>query len=291
MVDAVLKKYGLPPWTRDYIREYIKGADADAMKMAIGFLKVGRKKGMVRGNGVVLPNGKIFRKGQMLHLLNLCYYYEERIGEVSKKWATTETDHVPLHEHHLLLMSSIETQRARAIKNLISAMKAKPEPPNPEHIELFDYVESLEDWNERIVAKKLMLNYSFARVFGLVFYKSFYPVSPEFMRSFGKVFYNKDDVEIFGEREAEIVVQEARLSRERLSVLADDVLGLVARAIDSEMQTAKVAGVQKEMELLRNIALAYPLYRLRDLGVGIDVKNELTVVKRNARGAAVKRNG
>ena len=291
LVDAVLRKYGLPPWMKDYIREYIKGADAGTMKMAMGFLKVGRRRGVIKGGEIILPNGKVFRKKHMLHLLNLCYYYEKRVSEISERWATTETDHAPLHEHHFLMMSNIEAQRARAIKNLISAMKAKPYAPNPEHSALFDYVGSLRDWDTRVIAKKLILYYSFAKVFGLVFYRLFYPVSPEFMRSFGKVFYKKEEVERFGEREAEMIVKERRISGEKFASLTDNILELTARAIDSEMSTAKAAGVEREVELLKNIALAYPLYRLNDLGMGMDVKNELSAVKRSARGVAVKRNG
>ena len=283
LVDAVLKKYGLPPWMKSYVREYIKGADAGAIKYAMGFIKVGRKKGAVQKETIKLPNGKAFRKEQMLHLLSLCYYYEDRVAEISRRWATAGTDHVPLHDHHFLMMADVEQKRARAIKNLINSMAAKASAPNQAHKALFDYIESLHGWNERIVAKRLILNYSFRRVFGLVFYRSFYPVSPEFMRSFGKVFHNPEDVEKFGEQEAERVVQEGLIGKEQLVILTENLLGLIARAIDSEANTAKAAGVEREVALLKDIALAYPLHRLNELGVDIDVKSKLSAIKRSAK--------
>ncbi len=282
IVDAVLRKNGAPPWMKEYILDYLKGGDAKMVKYAMSFLLFGRKKGAITKNEVVLPNGKRFSKVQIAHLLDLCYYGEERIGQISRAWATNRSDRIPLHEHHFLLMADIESKRARAIKNLIEGLGFKLGDATEELKDVFDYVEGLTDWNERIITKKLLLNYSYARPFGYVMYKAFYPVSQEYMRNFGKAFYKKEAVEEFGEREAELVVRGHLIGEEKLKAITQNLLRLIERSIDAEMAAAKKAGIERELLLLKNISIAYPLYRMKELGVEIDAKKEIATIKRTA---------
>lgn len=282
LVDATLRRYGLPSWMKEYVLEYLRGNDVSAAKYAISFIKVGRRKGAVTKTEVVLPNGKKFRKEQIAHLLSLFYYGESRLSRISWNWSI-DNDHDPEMLKHFSAMHLLEERRARAIKNLIESLGSKIEEPTDELKEVFDYLDALKEGRERLVAKKIFLNYAYAQPFGQVFYKAFYPVSPEYMRSFGKEFSTKSAEAIFGERTAENFIMHGEISKERLMELCTEILVRVARSIDAEMPRAKKAGIEKEATLLRNIAIAYPLYRLQELGVDIAVKTEISGIKRRAR--------
>lgn len=282
LVEAMLKRYGLPPWMKEYILEYLKGNDVSAAKYAISFIKVGRKKGAVTKTEIILPNGKRFRKDQIAHLLSLFYYGETRLSRISWSWSIGNGRDLEM-ARHFGAMHLVEERRARAIKNLIEAFGYKIEDPSDELKEVFDYVEQLGTSQERVVAKRIFLNYAYAQPFGQVFYKAFYPVSPEYMRSFGKEFSIRSADAIYGERAAENIIVHGELDRQKLIGLATEILIRVARSIDAELPRARRAGIEKETLLLRNIAIAYPFHRLKELGVDIDVKKEIANVKRKAR--------
>lgn len=281
LVDAAIKRYDLPVWVKPYIRDYLKGGDIATIKYAISFVKVGRKKGAVTGSEIILPNGKKFKKEHMAHLLSLFYYGEERISEVTKDWAASGSDKVSDHVDHFSAVSSIEAKRARAIKNLIEGLGLKVEKPTREIESVFDYVQGLRDWNERIIAKKLLLNYSYAKPFGGVFYKVFYPVSPEFMRSFGKAFISGID-ERAAEAEAEIAVAGRKVPEERVMEITRELLKRIYRSVNAEIPNARKAGIEREVMLLRDVSIACPLHKLDELGVKIDINKEINGIRRSA---------
>ncbi|MCW6159595.1 MAG: hypothetical protein LVQ95_00695 [Candidatus Micrarchaeales archaeon] len=282
LIDATLRRYGLPPWMKEYVQEYLKGSDISAVKYAISFISVGRKKGAVTRTEIVLPNGKKFRKDQIAHLLSLFYYGECRLSRISWIWSIDNGRDGEMAKH-FGAMHLVEERRARAIKNLIEAFGYKIEDPSEELKEVFDYVEQLKTSQERVIAKRIFLNYAYAQPFGQVFYKAFYPVSPEYMRSFGKEFSIRSADAIYGERVAENAIIRGEIGAQRLLELATDVLVRVARSIDAELPRARRAGIEREALLLRNIAIAYPFHRLKELGVDLDAKKEIANVKRKAR--------
>ncbi len=282
LIDATLKRYGLPPWMKEYVQEYLKGSEVGAARYAISFISVGRKKGVVTKTEIVLPNGKRFRKDQIAHLLSLFYYGECRLSRISWSWSI-DNGHDMEMARHFGAMHLVEVRRARAIKNLIEAFGYKVEDPSDELKDVFDYVEQLRTSQERVVAKKIFLNYAYAQPFGQVFYKAFYPVSPEYMRSFGKEFSIRSADAIYGERSAENIIVRGEIDTQKLLELATEILVRVARSIDAELPRARKAGIEREALLLRNIAVAYPFHRLKELGVDLDVKREIANVKRKAR--------
>ncbi|MFI5412279.1 MAG: hypothetical protein ACHQX1_00095 [Candidatus Micrarchaeales archaeon] len=282
LVDSALEKYGIPKWMRVYIQGYVKSNSIISIKRATAFINVGRKKGAITKTEIILPNGTKFHKEDMLHLVSLFLYGEERISQISQNWAKSENETQPSHKRHFAEMSQIESHRARAIKNLLNGLGSKPGKPSEELVYVFDYIESLRYWEERMVAKKILLNYSFAKPFGYVFYKIFYPVSPEFMRSFGTAFNNKQPQEYYGEEEARRIIEDNGISQEKLIELTENVLTLTTRAINTEIPGAKRSSIEKEVVLLRDISIAYPLHKINELGVKIDVEEEVAKIKKNA---------
>ena len=281
LVDAALDKYRLPRWMKPYVLEYLKGnSTATAIKHATSFISVGRKKGVITKSEIILPNGVRFRSEQILHLTSLFFYGEDRMSKISRTWATTASDGNIAHSNYCSAIAEVETKRARALKNLVDGLGRRPVEPTPELVALFDYIEDLTVWSERLIAKKIILFNSFALPFGYVFYRVFYPVSPEFMRSFGTAFNRREPEELAGEEEATTIIQSNGIERERLMKITEDVLVLITRAIDAEMRNAKRAGIEREVLLLRNVAIACPLHRLMELGVDFDIEKEISLIKK-----------
>ncbi len=281
LVDGTLQRSGLPPWMKEYIQSYVKGANIDTIKKATSFVSFGRKKGKVTKTEIILPNGTRFKKAEILHLIGLFYYGEDRISRITEKWAEENDE----HRAHFNEVTMLEAQKARAIKNLMEGLGSKIESTSKELIDVFDYLENLESWEERIVAKRIILNYAFAKPFGYVFYRIFYPVSPEFMRSFGATFNNKQPLDLNAEQSANKVIEEGKISDSNLLNLTRNILILTTKAINREMAGAKRAGIDREAKLLKDISIAYPLHRLHDLGVDIDIKKEIELIKKQSRSA------
>ncbi len=284
LVDAALERYRLPIWLKPYALSYLKGANSlGAIKHAASFIDIGRRKGTITKTEVVLPNGTTFKREQVLHLASLFFYGEERMSEMSKMWASAVPGLTSGHKTHFISMAAIEAKRARAIKSLIQGLGNRPVAPTRELVELFDYVERLHSWEDIMITKKILLYNSFAMPFGYVFYRIFYPVSPEFMRSFGTAFNTKQPEEMAGEEEACRIIEQDEISRERLIYITENVLARIAKAVDAEMKNAKKAGIEREAVLLRDISIAYPLHRLEELGVNLDIEKEIATVKRMSR--------
>lgn len=278
-IDGALEKYGLPKWIKPYAYSYIKSDPLGAIKKARSFLDVGRKKGEVTGKYVKLPNGMTLDKYMVEHLLTLFYYAEERMSDVSNKWAEDRSgeDYSKYFSAH----SVEEAKKARALKNLMEGLGLKLGEAPKEMSEVFNYLESITDWRQRIIAKEIVLRDSYAKTFGFVFYKAFYPVSPEFMRMLVKVFEKSEEIRI-SEDEIKKIISEAESDQKTL-MTAEELLARIYCSIQANMQIAKKAKLDKEVALLRDISIAYPLHTFEELGMNIDIKSEIKNITETAK--------
>jgi hypothetical protein len=279
IIDSALNKYNVPTWVRPYIYKYVKENPVSTVKFAISLVDVKRKKGEVTKTHVKLPNGKEFKMESILKLLNLFYYGEESIASLEKHWATESKDRNAEFETHFQEMSDIDYKYTRAIKNLTEGLGHSVGQQNESIKKLFDYISSIENWNDRIVATGLILRYSYARTFGTVFYKVFYPVAPEFMRSFGKAFRTVDDAERWDSEEARRRIRNNSIDKEHTLELVREILPRIMLPIEKNMSLAKELELENEVKLLCDISIAYPFQVLSELGMELDVEKEVKQVK------------
>jgi hypothetical protein len=277
IISAALERYGIPEWMEPYIYEYAKSDPANAIKRASSFIEVKRKRGEVNGRYIKLPNGMTFKMGSVVHILSLLYYYESNLADMRRDWIRHYV-HGQNFEYNAYLesMSDISEKRMLAVKNLIEGLNYSIGKPSPEVIEVFRYVRGIEgNYYDKVIAMNLILRDAYARPFGFVFYKVFYPVAPEFMRSFGKAFGRVNGQSDWGFDEAMRLIKEGQISPERLVSLAENVLCRTCNSINAEMKLAAEAGIEREAKMLRDISVAYPLQDLKSLGVPIDVESEV----------------
>ncbi len=282
LVDPVLERYGVPDWVKPYVLKYVKRNPANTVKFAASFIDVKRKKGEITGEYIKLPNGLKFRKDHILHLLNIVFYGEESMARIAEAWAGKNLDNNRDYASYFREMGAKDAKHARAIKNLMEGMGRKPEKPQKEIEEVFNYIASLDSWYDRILATELILRNSYAKTFGLIFYKVFYPVSPEFMRSFGKAFTAADLESAWGISEARRVIETQLISDEHIIELTREVLIRIQRSIDANMRLAKASGIEDEAKLLSDIAIAYPLQALSMMGIKVNVGKEMNRIKKAA---------
>ncbi|MCL5092471.1 MAG: hypothetical protein M1364_02300 [Candidatus Marsarchaeota archaeon] len=275
VVDPLLKKYGIPVWVKPYLKEYVKSDPVNAIKRATSFIDVKRKKGQVTNNSVVLPNNTAFKTESVVGIVSLFFYGEERSVQIAEKWSSKPDYLNKEYVKHFSEMVEIEKRHLRAIKNLLEGLGHKPLPPSETVKEVFDYIENLQDWNERLVAMNIIIKSTYGTAFGMMFYKVFYFVMPEYMRSFGKAFdYQGEEIE-WGFEEAKRIISEKCINEGRLIEMSERILTLISKTINSEMLFADEAGITREAELLKKVALAYPLHIYSDLGINIDIEGEL----------------
>lgn len=275
VVDPLLKKYGVPIWVKPYLNEYIRSDPINAIKRATSFVDVKRKKGQVTNNSVVLPNNTVFKIESVVGIVSLFFYGEERSVQIAEKWSSKPDYLNKEYVKHFSEMVEIEKRHLRAIKNLLEGLGHKPLPPSETVKEVFDYIENLQDWNERLVAMNIIIKSTYGTAFGMMFYKVFYFVMPEYMRSFGKAFdYQGEEIE-WGFEEAKRIISEKCINEGRLIEMSERILTLISKTINSEMLFADEAGITREAELLKKVALAYPLHIYSDLGINIDIEGEL----------------
>ncbi len=274
LLDPVLKKYNVPEWLRPYLYEYARKDPINAIKRATSFIDVKRKKGVVTSSYIKLPNNITFKTESVVHILSLFFYGEEEAAKIAKEWASGHD--MPSREYAEQFAGMVEMyeKHLRAIKNLLGGMGYKPTEPTREVREVFDYMHAIEGWPERMVAANILLKQSYGAAFGSTFYKTFYFVMPEFMRSFGKVFNDTNNIAVRGADLANVVVKSKAVPDARLIELSEGMLSRVARSIDSEMPMARASGIKNEAELLRRLAIAYPLHTLKELGVELDIEGE-----------------
>lgn len=286
LVDSAMAKYNVPEWVRPYAYKYVRGNPISSVRFAISLVDTKRRKGEVTSKSVRLPNGKSFKIESILRVLGLFFYGEDMIAHIERAWAEGSIIGNAEYERRFSAMSELDARHARAIKNLAEGLGGRVSGRQDSLAMTFDYISGIQDWNARVFVTGLVLRYSYARTFGSVFYRVFYPVAPEFMRSFGKAFSSKSRDANWDTEEAERLVRSGAIGREQLLELARETLARILRSIDANAPLAKELGMGKEVALLSEISIAYPFHRLSELGVRLDVKEEIGLVK--ARAARLK---
>lgn len=279
IIDSSIKKYGLPDWVRPYVYRYAKANPVSAVRFAISLVDVKRKKGEVTKSHVRLPNGKEFRLESILKVLNLFFYGEERMARIERAWANSPANHDAEYERKFMEMAEIDSKRTRAIKNLVEGI-GRSVGSEPESLaRSFEKISRIDSWHDRVIATGITLRYSYARTFGIVFYRVFYPVSPEFMRSFGKAFEDRSGSERWDTAEATRLIKENIVDREHVLELNREILSHILQSIDANAALARELGIGREVKLLGDISIAYPFEKLREIGMDIDVEDEVKLVK------------
>lgn len=283
IIDRILEKHDIPQWVKPYLYDYINSDKLNAIKRAASFIDTGRKRGEVTSKYVKLPNGITFDINSVIHILSLFFYGEERSVEIYEKWSSESVPPNREYPHFYYNMVTIAKRHARAIKNLIEGLKHKPDKPTKEVVEVFDYIESLTDWNERMITTNLLMKYGYNISFGVTFYKVFYFVMPEYMRSFGKVFSETTEKTKWGEEEAKSIISDKRISSKRVIEISRELISKIVKSIDSEMCIAKISGIEEEAKLLRKIAMVYPFHTLKELGIDININDEIKLIEKTGR--------
>ena len=195
-------------------------------------------------------------------------------------WSERAAEPNHTYSEHFYNTAATDDRHARAIKNLIEGLGYKIGDAPKELMDVFDYVERMDSWNDRIIAAAIVLRGAYANAFGIMFYKVFYPASQEFMRSFGKAF--KDSEASWECDEAMHIIHEGIVPEDHVLELTRSILLRVAYSISANMQMATRSGIEPEIKLLSEIAVAYPFHTLRELGIDVDVKKEVNNIKRSA---------
>jgi hypothetical protein len=287
IVGKALDKYGVPEWIRPYIFKHAMAHPVSAVKFALSFVDTKRKKGEVTKEYVRLPNGLRIRMAYILRVLNMFYHGEERMARMYGLWSERAADPNHAYSEHFYNAAAADYRHARAIKNLIEGLGYRIEDAPKELMDVFDYVESMDSWNDRIIAAAIVLRGAYANAFGQMFYKVFYPAAQEFMRSFGKAFQGSDASWEY--EEAMHIIQGGTVPEDHVLELTRNILFKVLYSISANMQLATRSGIEPEIELLSEIAIAYPFHMLRELGINVDVNKEVGSVKRSI--ATFKRGG
>lgn len=278
VIDGLMQKYGVPSWLKPYIYSYIKRNPINAVKRATSFIDIKRKKGEITKEYVKLPNGMVFKIEFVSHVLSLFFYGEERLSSIYMKWSLDPTASGE-YKDKFRELAGVAERHMHAIRNLVNGLGMKQEPVDKSVSDLFDYIEGIKDERERIIATGIMIKYSYSLPFGFVFYKAFYPVSSEFMRSFGKAFVPNNEL-------ADWIIEKAKQTcsdyedKEELLNLVRSMLLKSALMIKSQLPLAKKAGIENEAVLLMDISIAYPLHQLTDLGLNVDIENEIKSIKK-----------
>mgnify|MGYP001626437922 CR=1 FL=1 len=280
IIGSILKKYNIPVWVTPYVLKYAKGNPMRTIKFAMSFIETKRKKGAVANGNVILPNGLQLKVSSLIRILNIVFYEQDLMSKVAKKWAMQPAGHESTYAKYAMELAEAEERHAIAIKNLIEGLGYKIGEPDKQLEALFDYICNLDSWQKRLIAVNIVLRDSYAKAFGVILYKVFYSVSPEYMRAFGKAFKGDEKYAERGYNEAVSVIVNRELSDEEITGLTRDILVRVLRTIDINMSIAKEAGIEEEVKFLRDIAILYPFQMLKELGVAINPDKELEEVKK-----------
>ncbi|MCL5679736.1 MAG: hypothetical protein M1465_00100 [Candidatus Marsarchaeota archaeon] len=279
LIDKTMRKYGVPEWVKPYVYNYIKSDPLNAVKHGISFIDVKRKRGRISGNVIELPNSIKFDVADIARIVSLFYYGEEESSKIANSWSESPHDYESKrYADHFAALGEVEQKHLRAIRNLLEGLGKKVGPEPQEVKDLFEAIGSITDWKERIIAYDLVLRSSYGSTFGNIFYKVFYPVMPEYMRSFGKAFSPNDDEVKWGYEEAKRIITAKEVSKEQLQGLFEKLLPLVGITINANMDIAMKAGIEKEVKLLRDIAIAYPIYTAHECGIELDPEKEAHTV-------------
>ena len=279
LVDKVMKKYGVPDWVKPYVYAYIRNNPLNAVRRGISFIDVKRKRGRITGNVIELPNSVQFEVSDVTRIVGLFYAGEEESSRIAESWSKDLHDYdSKRYAEHFAALSEIEQKHLRAIKNMLEGLGKKSGSETAEVRALFEKLGSITDWKERMISYDLVLKSSYGSTFGNIFYKVFYPVMPEYMRSFGKAFSSEDAETGWGHEEAKRIIRDGEIDTQRLVQLFHDLLPLVGSIINTNMDIADKAGISKEVSLLRDIAIAYPVYVAKECGADIDAEKETAAI-------------
>ena len=279
LVDKVMKKYGVPDWVKPYVYAYIRSNPLNAVRRGISFIDVKRKRGRITGNVIELPNSVQFEVSDITRIVSLFYAGEEESSRIAESWSKDLHDYdSKRYAEHFAALSEIEQKHLRAIKNMLEGLGKKSGSETAEVRALFEKLGSITDWKERIISYDLVLKSSYGSTFGNIFYKVFYPVMPEYMRSFGKAFSSEDAETSWGYEEAKRIIKDGEMDTQRLLQLFNDLLPLVGSIVNANMDIADKAGISKEVSLLRDIAIAYPVYIAKECGADIDAEKETAAI-------------
>ncbi len=279
LVDKVMKKYGVPDWVKPYVYAYIKSNPLNAVKRGISFIDVKRKRGRITGNVIELPNSVQFEVSDVARIVGLFYAGEEESSRIAESWSKDLHDYdSKRYAEHFAALSEIEQKHLRAIRNMLEGLGKKFGSESPEVKALFGKLGTITDWKERIISYDLVIKSSYGSTFGNIFYKVFYPVMPEYMRSFGKAFSSENAEASWGYEEAKRIIKEGEIGTQRLVYLFNELLPLVGEIINANMSIADKAGISKEVSLLRDIAIAYPVYIAKECGADINAEKETAAI-------------
>lgn len=280
LIESTMAKYGIPPWAKPYIYRYASRHPLSAIKHAKSFVDVRRKRGEVTSKYVKLPNGIAIELQLIARLASMFFYSEKRMIEITNGWfnEVKPPDGPGPYAKHFEIEMEAQAKRLRALNNLAAGLNLKIDQNAEQLRAVYDYLASLTDWRERIIATNMILRYSYAKSFGFIFYKMFYPVSPELMRTLGKAFAETENSR-WGENEAQRIVRSAEIPQARLIEITVQLLARIYRSIEDNRTLAAKAGMVNEVELLRDIAIAYPLHAMKELGVEINVDKEVGAIR------------
>ncbi|MEM3227568.1 MAG: hypothetical protein QXR58_00740 [Candidatus Micrarchaeaceae archaeon] len=274
IVGPILEKYGIPAWVSPFIYDYIKSDPVNVVKRGLSFIDTKRRKGEVTKRQILLPNGYSFSIKSIEGILSAFFYIEDRAAEVVDYWFSMPIGHdYSEYRYYFQSLANVDRKHARAIKNLAEGIGTKIVPAKKEVQEVFDFLQSIELWPERLIASEVILKRAYA-TFGIVFYKVFYPSSPEFMRSFIKVF-RSEELESWESKEVNRIIKEKEITESRLLELSRNLLRLAYKSMYAYIPIAKKERIEKEVSLVINVAIAHPLQFLKEHGVDLDVTKEV----------------
>ena len=269
LVDRAMDKYGVPEWARPYVYKYVSRNKVDLVKTAIGMVGFGRKKGQITSEYAILPNGRKFRMQSIIKLLSVFFHGEHRLANLESDWAKNHTTGNSEYAEGYMVLAEGDYKGARAMNNLVEGLRYKMPEDNGTLDPLFGRLTRLESWDERILASGIILNYCYMKPFAGMLMRVFYPVVPEFMRSFNKAFAQDKSGERWDLLEARKLIATGKISKERAASLANELLGLVSKSIDSNIALATELGIKEEILLLKEVSVAYPTHILRELGIEV----------------------
>lgn len=287
IVDKALERYKIPLWIRPYIYKYASRNKLQTIKFALSLINVGRRKGAITKDFVIMPNGTKFKSDAVLELVYLFLNGEEQIAQIERAWSNDPIHHNAKYESMYADLNEFNSRRARAVRNLIEGMGSgidAAKGAKKENLTIFREIEKLDDWNERLIATGIVINYSYMKTFGSVFFRVFYPIAPELMRNLGKAFASsyRHKSERQDTAEARRIIAEHKLSDEQIIGITRRLLVAIKQTIDENIYLAESLGVKNEIEMMEEIAIAYPLHMLKLMGVSLDVSEEVGKVYRQS---------
>jgi hypothetical protein len=275
IVDSTMKRYGVPEDLRPFIYRYAKNSNVDAIRQAISFINIRRKKGEITSKYVKLPNGVSFDIEDVVHVLNQFHYGLEAMARLAREWAADRAGYEdPKISMCFSAISKSREKQARALRNLVEGLRYTTGNPTEEIVDVFGKVGALTELPDRMIATNVIIKGAYSRPFGFILYKVFYPVSSEFMRSLGKIFENDGAQDAWIDSRIRELLSNSQQARDRAIALSERLLPAIYLSIERERKFVKSIGVLNETKLMRDISIAYPLSILREMGVDVNVEEE-----------------